>query len=253
MRTSSPVPRSLSVLVRLPLEGDAADRPVLVGVRVDRREQLDVADALLEALLDLLVVEPVGRRVDEAAPVHDPHAAPRVEELAEARLAPFSRRRLPLRQERAAVGHALVEDGPLLVVEARADRRLAVLGHQRFVARERLLRLQHVVGEELGRRVDRRQPASDHQRRQPHLQVRERVAMERTAELERHQEVARRADPAQRARSSSPPAWACRRRRRWRRDRSRAPTRRRASASRRSARRRRPGSSPGGAGSDRGA
>ena len=77
----------------------------------------------------------------------------------------------------AAVGAELVED--LAAPPRRTWPRtacLAELRDQRLVARQRLLDLDRVVGEELGGRVDAGQAAADHHRRQPHLQVRERVA-----------------------------------------------------------------------------
>ena len=75
-------------------------------------------------------------------------------------------------------------------------RALAELGDQRLVLRQRLLDLQRVVRHQLGRGVDRGQPAADHDRRQPRLQVRQRVALERAGQLQRHQEVAGLPDPA---------------------------------------------------------
>ena len=67
---------------------------------------------------------------------------------------------------------------------------------ERLVCVERLLDLQRVVRHQLGRGVDGGQAAADDDRRQPHLQVRQRVALERAGELQRHQEVARLADAA---------------------------------------------------------
>jgi hypothetical protein len=57
------------------------------------------------------------------------------------------------------------------------------------VAVENLLDLHGVVGEQLGRGVDGREPAADDDGRQPHLQVRHRVALGRAGELQGHQKV----------------------------------------------------------------
>ena len=55
--------------------------------------------------------------------------------------------------------------------QRRVHRRLAALGDQGLVARQELLDLQRIVGERLGRGVDRGQAAADHHHRQADLQV----------------------------------------------------------------------------------
>src|SRR5262249_17758990 len=60
----------------------------------------------------------------------------------------------------------------------------------------RLLDLNDVVREELGRRIDRGEPTANHDRRKADLKVRERRALVRAGELKGHQEVARLADAA---------------------------------------------------------
>ena len=75
-------------------------------------------------------------------------------------------------------------------------RALAKVADQRLVAVERLLDLDRVIRQQLGRGVDAGQAAADHDRRQPHLQVRQRVPLERAGQLQRHQEVAGLADAA---------------------------------------------------------
>ncbi len=90
----------------------------------------------------------------------------------------------------------LVEDALLLGVVHGADARLAELGGQRFVARQRLFDLERVVGEELRGGIDAGQAAADHDGGQARLQIRQRIPLERAGELQRHQEVAGLADAA---------------------------------------------------------
>jgi hypothetical protein len=71
-----------------------------------------------------------------------------------------------------------------------------VLGDQRLVALQELLDLDRVVGQRLGRGVDRGQAAADHHHRQAQLHVGDGVLLGRARELQRHQEVRRRAHAA---------------------------------------------------------
>ena len=94
------------------------------------------------------------------------------------------------------MGQELVEDRALFVVVAPAHGVDALRGHQRLVPIERFLDLQRVIGEQLGGGVDAGEATANHHRRQAHLQVRQRVGLEGTGQLQGHQEVAGLADAA---------------------------------------------------------
>jgi len=66
---------------------------------------------------------------------------------------------------------------------------LARFGGKGLEAREELLDLHQVVGERLGRRVDRRETAADHHHGQAQLHVGDRVRLGRAGQLQRHEEV----------------------------------------------------------------
>ena len=87
------------------------------------------------------------------------------------------------------MGDELVGDLALGRAPVGAHRRLAALGDQRLVARQELLDLHRVIGERLGRGVDRGQAAADHDDRQPHRQVGDAVGLGRAGQLQRHQEI----------------------------------------------------------------
>ena len=74
------------------------------------------------------------------------------------------------------------------------DFRFAELGAEDFVTVEDLLHLDRIIGQDLGGRVDGRQPTADHHGRQPDLQIEQGVAAEGPSRLESHQEVAGLAD-----------------------------------------------------------
>ena len=77
----------------------------------------------------------------------------------------------------AAVREELVEDAAAPRRRSMPRTRASPSSRdQRLVAVERLLDLDRVVGQQLGGGVDAGQAAADHDRRQPHLQVRQRVA-----------------------------------------------------------------------------
>ena len=168
----------------------------LVGNRLDRIEVLGEDDALLERLADFLVIQPIGGRVLHPLAIGERHAAPLPHERDE--IGRFAGRRGA--RALGADGAAVPRNSSRMPCSSGSSR-LAHRGspislHERFVAIEDLLDLQRVIGEQLGRRIDAGQPAADHHRRQPHLQVRQRVVLERAGQLQRHQEVAGLADAA---------------------------------------------------------
>ena len=79
----------------------------------------------------------------------------------DARLAPFPGGEVPLGLQLASVLELPREDFPLLVVEHRPHAPLALLLGERVEASLRLLDLHHAVREQLGRRVDGRETATD--------------------------------------------------------------------------------------------
>src|SRR5207249_7327597 len=125
---------------------------VAVGDRLFRLQVLDEGDPFLQGLDDLLVVESVGRRLLQGAPVDDRDASPLPAELREVRLLAGRAGALSLPPRLGPVVEEAVEDLALLAVEDRPQTRLAASGPELLVARERLLREQGVVGRELGRR-----------------------------------------------------------------------------------------------------
>ena len=78
-------------------------------------------------------------------------------------------------------------------------RLVAALGDQRLVARQELLDLHRVIGQRLGRGVDRGQAAADHDDRQPHRQVGDAVGLGGAGQLQRHQEIGRLPHPGRQA------------------------------------------------------
>ena len=105
-----------------PSEADSACRAVVVHVHRYRRQPFTEGDPFLERLLDLLVIERVGRAVDQPAPVGDGDAAPVPEELDDARGAAFARGEGPLLADRACMGEELLRDLALLVIPSLAHR-----------------------------------------------------------------------------------------------------------------------------------
>ena len=71
----------------------------------------------------------------------------------------------------------------------RAHRLLAALGDEDLIARQEFLDLERVIGQRLGRRVDRRQTAADHDHRQAHSQIGDAFGFGRAGQLQRHQEI----------------------------------------------------------------
>ena len=90
----------------------------------------------------------------------------------------------------------LVENAVLFRIQHARARALRRSRAPALVSVQHLLDLDRVIGQQLGRGVDAGQAAADHDRGQPHLQVRQRVPLERAGQLQRHQEVAGLADAA---------------------------------------------------------
>jgi hypothetical protein len=150
-----------------------------------RGQPLGEAHALLHRLGHFLVVERVARRLGEAAAIGDGGAAPALEQVAQARRAPLGRGARALVADRAAMRKEFRGD---LGVLARKGQRRA-FGRERVVARREFLHLTRVIGERLGRRVDRGQPAADHDDRHAQLQIGDRLGLGGAGQLQRHQEI----------------------------------------------------------------
>ena len=92
--------------------------------------------------------------------------------------------------------HVLVEHRQFFGVVARTHSSLTQHRDERLVLAEDLLHLHRVVRHQFGGGVDGGEATANDYRREPHLQVRQRVALERAGQLQRHQEVAGLADAA---------------------------------------------------------
>ena len=126
-----------------------------------RRQPLSEGDPFLQRFADLLVVECVARRIDQAPPIGDRGAAPWAHEFGELRLAALARGQCTLGADLSCVPQELGCGFRLLGGPIGAHRRFAALGGERFVAAEELLHLQRIIGERLGRSVDRGEAAAD--------------------------------------------------------------------------------------------
>ena len=174
---------------------------VAVGIDLDRdrRQALGEADVLLQRLQHLFVVQRIGRQIDQAPPIGDGDAAPAVHQAGDVRRAAFAFGGHALGADGFGMGNEFAGDLALFGVHGGEHRGKPTLLDQNLVSRQKLLDLQWIVGEQFGRRIDRRQAAADHHHRQADLQVGDGVLLGGTRELQRHQEVRRRAHAARQA------------------------------------------------------
>src|SRR5258707_13817158 len=100
------------------------------------------------------MVEGVARRVDQAAAIGDGDAAPAVEEIDEARWAPFAARRLALGADRPSMLQELRGNRRIFRAPLGRNRRLASLRNQHLVTGQELLDLEHTVGKRFLRGID---------------------------------------------------------------------------------------------------
>ena len=110
-----------------------------------------VADAFLQALADLFVVQPIGGRVLQALAIAQRHPAPALDKRREKRRATLGGCRLSLGPHRSAMFEQLLQNLPLLAIEPCQELRLAVLlwsrrAQQRFPPRQHLFDLHDVIG-----------------------------------------------------------------------------------------------------------
>ena len=167
-----------------------------VGLSGDRVEVLCERDALFERLGHFFMVQSVSGRVNQPLAVRNGDASPGPDERDEVGCLASRRGSASLAADGAPVRQVLVEHTEFFRVVETADLRLAEFSGDRLVLLQRLLDLDRVVRHQFCRGVDRRQTATDHHGRHAHLQVRQCVAFERARELQGHEEVARRSDPA---------------------------------------------------------
>src|SRR5450759_584775 len=173
----------------LPPEDDGPERAELVGDRLHGIDILDEADALLERLDDLLVVQAVGGRLLHRAPVGDVRTAPELHELREVRRLAGALRPRALRADGLPVPELADEQPAFLGGEPGENRGLSLRAGERRESVEGLLDVERVIGLRFGGGVDRRQASADDEDRQVDVQVRERVFLEGARELERHEKV----------------------------------------------------------------
>ena len=130
----------------------------------ERCQPFGEADPLLQRLADFLVIQRVGRAVDQPAAIGDRDAAPSLQQLGDTRGA----RRSRFAVARSARSARACARNSCAIARSSSSTRLrpprALLRRERLVAREELLDLHRVIGERLGRRVDRRQAAADDDR-----------------------------------------------------------------------------------------
>ena len=172
-----------------PLQADRRGMARLIHLDLRRRQPLGEADAFLEGLLDLLVIEGVARRIDHAPAIGDGDAAPFVHERRQPRRLACGRGPRPLGADGPGMGDEFLGDRALGRRPGRADRGLAALGRQGFEAAEEFLHLARVIGQRLGRRIDGGEPAADHHRRQAELQIGDGFGLGRARQLQGHEEI----------------------------------------------------------------
>ena len=175
-----PDPVAIGVLHR---DGERA-RPA-VGIDLDRArgERFREANALFERLRDLFVIQRVRRTVDQAAPIRDGHAAPRLQQLEHTWKPSFRSRGRALGADRARVAEKLLRDLALVFRPRSLDCRSPLVERQGLVARQKLLDLYRVIRERFGRGIDGGEPATDDDDRQPELHIGDRVAPRGAGEL----------------------------------------------------------------------
>src|SRR5690606_6315412 len=122
-------------------QADGANVAGLVALDRRRRQPFGEADALLQRLLDLFVVQRVARRIDQPAAIGDGHPAPGIEQLADARRAVLLGGGPALRADGAGVAEELVGDGRFVRRPGRTHCALAALGGELLVAAQELLHL----------------------------------------------------------------------------------------------------------------
>ncbi len=179
-----------------PLEFDRTYRAKLVRYCLGRRHAFDDVDALLECLLDFLMVEAVSGRILQTLAINERYAAPAANERDKVRLLAGSRGALAFLADLSSVIEKLGQHGQLLRVECLHHAFLAKLLDDLLVLVQHLFDLYRIVRKKLGRGVDTGQAAADDDGGQTHLKVRERIFFERTGKLQRHKEIARLANAA---------------------------------------------------------
>jgi hypothetical protein len=171
------------------------------GIYIDRAriQAFDEGDAFFQRFLDFFVIERVGGRIEESAPICNRRAAPALQELDHPRRAVLAHGRVLFSADRASVRKELLADFAFFCAPTRAHCVRTAFSHQRLESNEEFLDLYWVVRKRFGRGVDRGEPTTDDHHRQAQLHVRDRIAFGGTGELQRHQEIAGRTHAARQA------------------------------------------------------
>ncbi len=162
---------------------------MLVGNHFDRAHLFNERDPFLQAFDDLLVIQPVRRRVKHRLPVIDVHASPFAEQRNEIRLLALARRPLALAFHFVGMRKEQPKLGCLFLVEHAVDGLPPVARAERVVALFDLLHLHGIVRHQFGCGVDRREAAADDDRGKLDLEIGHGLLLRRSGQLQRHQEV----------------------------------------------------------------
>ncbi len=152
-------------------------------------EILNEGNAFFQGLDDFFVIEPVRGRIHHALPVGDGNASPLPHELYKVRFFSCRCSACPLGANGGTMFQELFQNLTLPRCKGREHGVLALLLHERFVAFERLLDLKRVVGGQFCRGIDCGQATADDDCGKENLEIGQRIALEGSRQLERHQKV----------------------------------------------------------------
>ena len=170
---------------RLARKHQCLDVPEAVAGGAFRAQPFGVGDAFLEGLGDFLVIADVGRRFGQRSSVDDSDPAPAAQQRREVRHFAAAACALALGVHRAPVFQEFIEDHERFFIQSGTYRCFP----QRLAALQGFFHLGEVIGLHLGGGIDAGQPAADHHRRQPHLEIGQTGALGGARELQTHQEV----------------------------------------------------------------
>src|SRR5690349_7923792 len=110
-----------------------------------RREALSETDRLFHGLGHFLMVQGVGRAVDQPTAIGDSDAAPGIEELSEPRRPALARGRLTLRSDRCRMRQKFIGNAGLFGVPCTTHCRFTAFRDQYAIARGKFLDLADIV------------------------------------------------------------------------------------------------------------
>ena len=143
-------------------------------------------DSFFQRFFHFFVIECVGGAIDQATAIRDGDPAPAMQQFGNVRGAIFMCCMLTLFPYGAAVREKLFRNFPLLGVPAVSDCVLADGMREGLKARQKLLHLNHVIGQRLSGRVYRGQAAAYHHCGQTHLHIGDGIEFGRAGELQGH-------------------------------------------------------------------